>query len=49
MEQRARAIAALRGLGVRQFRDPLAGDEPVVVSLPSGVMDLTQEPERAAV
>jgi class 3 adenylate cyclase/tetratricopeptide (TPR) repeat protein len=46
-QQRIRAIAALRALGVRQFRDPLAGDEPVVLALPAGVLDLSEE--RAAV
>jgi class 3 adenylate cyclase/tetratricopeptide (TPR) repeat protein len=48
-EQRAQALAALRDLGVHQFRDPLAGDDPVVVSLPPGVMDLTGQQERTAV
>ncbi|HUR51351.1 MAG TPA: adenylate/guanylate cyclase domain-containing protein [Mycobacteriales bacterium] len=48
-EQRTRALESLRSLGVHQFRDPLAGDEPVVVALPSGVMDLTGTRERAAV
>jgi tetratricopeptide (TPR) repeat protein len=48
-EERAQALAALRDLGVHQFRDPLAGDDPVVVSLPPGVMDLAGEQERTAV
>jgi hypothetical protein len=48
-DQRAQALAALRDLGVHQFRDPLAGDDPVVVSLPPGVMDLTGQQERTAV
>jgi class 3 adenylate cyclase/tetratricopeptide (TPR) repeat protein len=46
-QERMRALEALRSLGVRQFRDPLAGEEPVVLALPSGVMDLSEE--RAAV
>jgi tetratricopeptide (TPR) repeat protein/class 3 adenylate cyclase len=46
-QERSKAVEGLRSLGVRQFRDPLAGEEPVVLALPAGVMDLTEE--RAAV
>jgi tetratricopeptide (TPR) repeat protein len=49
LEQRTRALEAMRALGVRQFRDPLAGEEPVVLALPAGVVDLAREPARAAV
>jgi class 3 adenylate cyclase/tetratricopeptide (TPR) repeat protein len=48
-ERQARAIAEMRRLGVRQFRDPLAGEEPIVLALPDGVLDLTGEHQRAAV
>ncbi|MFN2537722.1 MAG: tetratricopeptide repeat protein [Mycobacteriales bacterium] len=46
------ALDALRRLGVQQFRDPLAGDDLIVVALPPAVLDLTQrrgEPTAAAV
>ncbi|MCU1602077.1 MAG: tetratricopeptide repeat protein, partial [Frankiales bacterium] len=46
------ALDTLRRLGVQQFRDPLAGDESVVIALPQAVVDLTQrqaEPQAAAV
>ncbi|MDP9183767.1 MAG: AAA family ATPase, partial [Actinomycetota bacterium] len=48
-DHRTQALAALGSLGVRQFRDPMAGEEPVVLSLPPGIMDLTPQRERAAV
>jgi tetratricopeptide (TPR) repeat protein len=46
--ERTRALEALRSLGVRQFRDPLAGEEPVVLALPPGVLDLTREALRSS-
>jgi len=38
---RVAAYEAMRRLGVHRFRDPLAGQEPVVVTAPPGVLDLT--------
>jgi class 3 adenylate cyclase/tetratricopeptide (TPR) repeat protein len=35
------ALESLRRLGVHQFRDPLAGDDLVVIALPPAVVDLT--------
>jgi len=47
--QRAAALDALRRLGVQQFRDPLAGDDLIVIALPAAVVDITQiRQERAA-
>jgi class 3 adenylate cyclase/tetratricopeptide (TPR) repeat protein len=39
---RLAAVDALRRLGVHQFRDPLAGDDLVVIALPDQVVDLAQ-------
>jgi tetratricopeptide (TPR) repeat protein len=43
------ALDTLRRLGVHRFRDPLAGDDLVVIALPPAVVDLAQRrPEREA-
>ena len=43
------ALDTLRRLGVQQFRDPLAGEELVVIALPQQLVDLTQrQGERVA-
>jgi len=44
------ALESMRRLGVHRFRDPLVGAEPVVVTAPPGVLDLSaRREERAAV
>lgn len=42
------ATETMRRLGVHRFRDPLVGDEPVVVTAPAGVLDLTAAREERA-
>lgn len=50
--QRLAAIEALRQLGVHRFRDPLAGEDPVVLAVPvqraEGTVDLTAQELTAA-
>ena len=43
------ALETLRRLGVVQFRDPLAGDDLIVIALPPAVVDLSQRRTRVAV